>query len=80
MRVRIHGMDSKQWEKDPRNLPQVLLAYPWQLGRACLNATHLVRSFRETHPNTRRDGTGLTPRASLQNRELQRSLSSWPLI
>ena len=76
MKVHIHGTDMKQWEKDPRNLPQLFLAYPWQLGRACPSATHLVRSLREVHPNRRGNGTGFTPRASLQNKELQRRFKS----
>ena len=57
MKVHIHGTNMKQWEEYPRNLPQLFLAYPWQLGRACPSATRLVRSLREAHPNRRGNGT-----------------------
>ena len=57
MKVHIHGTNMKQWEKDPRNLPQLFLAYPWQLGRACPSATRLMRSLREALPNRRGNGT-----------------------
>lgn len=64
MKVQIHGTDGLSWERDPRNPSQLFTAYPWQAGRACLGATNLVRSFRETHPN-KREWYGTHPGVSM---------------